>query len=912
MDIFLWLKEKEKGEMKGKFDSKLMATVLLLMLLIGIFSVAMKFAPASADTEVKYLTISFLPPEMPTPATVPSVGTYELAKGWSGPVEAPDIVETTNPGIRYKFVQWAIWWEESQEWHNFTDNPHTVTLDQNKTAYAEYKVQYKLDIATPYSKPYYQVEGGSWVQKSSEWLDADTKVHVAFYPPGEPPPYYWDIEPNKRAVFEKWVINGVDDGTSRVSEWFFMDGPKEAVAIWKIQYFLRVKAAPPEPRQDLVPTAPPGEGWYNECAEVELEADEFQMVYDNWRLRFDYWDVDGEPVEGNPIIVHMDTNHTATAHYWLQYKLWVKTDPADIVVIPGEDFYDTCTDVLLEADEFVYVSDVIRYRFDKWVVTNVGTFTEREIEFHVPHYLPTLPFVATAYYKLQYYLEVKDNIDGLSCVSTQSGWFDQSTIVPLSAPPTVLVDEGARYVFVKWVKDPGGYVDTNPDTTIKMISPRVATAYYKLQWLVTWKSDPEGIIAGERWFDNCTVDYPWAPPTWDDPTSPIDWVFDHWTVNGVPQPRGKNPIEVHYGEPTNLVAVYRQQSAFIVTPQTTYVTVDPYVDPCTRTFKVNVTAANFEDLYGMDFKLVWNDALIELVGVDVELDEIWPQNFWWNTTGAGWYQLVGTSLDKGFYGTHKIVELTFHIKYEPCYDDVRTTNIEFEHVILSDSNAQPITPGLLLGGVYEIKSIKPKLELRPREIIANRFPFSFTVELWAVDVIKLNSYYVKIGFNPAVFKVVSVQIHDDFLQGPTFIEHSYTIYSNYVHIRVKQAAGMPLARGEGLLASITFELKDGIIWNTGEPFIYEKIDFLYAAIDVYCPDYRMLEALGYLDVKGVEFRYLPKPGDVNMDGVVGLEDLRIIAMHYGEPGSNPYDLNLNGKVDLFDLVLVAINYEPEP
>jgi hypothetical protein len=115
VDIFLWLKEKEKGEMKGKFDSKLMATVLLLMLLIGIFSVAMKFAPASADTEVKYLTISFLPPEMPTPATVPSVGTYELAKGWSGPVEAPDIVEAANLGIRYKFVQWAIWWEESQE-----------------------------------------------------------------------------------------------------------------------------------------------------------------------------------------------------------------------------------------------------------------------------------------------------------------------------------------------------------------------------------------------------------------------------------------------------------------------------------------------------------------------------------------------------------------------------------------------------------------------------------------------------------------------------------------------------------------------------------------------------------------------------------------------------------------------------
>jgi hypothetical protein len=38
-----------------------------------------------------------------------------------------------------------------------------------------------------------------------------------------------------------------------------MDGPREAVAVW-----------------------------YDECTEVELEADEFQMAHDDWRLRFNY------------------------------------------------------------------------------------------------------------------------------------------------------------------------------------------------------------------------------------------------------------------------------------------------------------------------------------------------------------------------------------------------------------------------------------------------------------------------------------------------------------------------------------------------------------------------------------------------------------------------------------------------
>jgi len=524
----------------------------------------------------------------------------------------------------------------------------------------------------------------------------------------------------------------------------------------------------------------------------------------------------------------------------------------------------------------------------------------------VPHYLPTLPFVATAYYKLQYYLEVKDDIGGLSCVSAQSGWFDQSTRVPLSAPPVVPLYEGARYVFVKWVKDPGGYVDTNPDTTIRMTGPRVATAYYKLQWLVTWKSEPEDIIKGENWFDNCTWDWPWAPPYWDDPTSPIDWVFDHWLVNGVPQPRGKNPIELHYDGPKDLVAVYRQQSAFVIIPESTYVTVDPYVDPCTRTFKVNVTALNFEDLYGIDMKITWDASLIELVEAEVELDEIWPKNFWWDDYGDGWYMLVGTSLGEGFYGSHKIVTLTFHIKYEPCWPDTCSTPIGFEHVILSDSNAQEITPELTLGANYQISSIKPKLELRPEEVVANKFPYSFTVELWAVDVIKLNSYYVQIGFDPDVFEVTKVVIHDGFLQGP-FVKQSYTIYEDYVEIWVHQAEGAQLARGKGLLASITFKLKYGIIWNIGEPFILSKIGFKLAVIDVYCPDYRTIIP----ETNEVTFRYLPKPGDVNMDGVVGLEDLRIIAMHYGEGSYNPYDLNLNGKVDLFDLVLVAINYEED-
>jgi outer membrane protein assembly factor BamB len=49
-----------------------------------------------------------------------------------------------------------------------------------------------------------------------------------------------------------------------------------------------------------------------------LEALQVIPVSVGLQYRFDYWTVDDIAVEGNPISVHIDANHTATAHYLLQ------------------------------------------------------------------------------------------------------------------------------------------------------------------------------------------------------------------------------------------------------------------------------------------------------------------------------------------------------------------------------------------------------------------------------------------------------------------------------------------------------------------------------------------------------------------------------------------------------------------
>jgi len=108
----------------------------------------------------------------------------------------------------------------------------------------------------------------------------------------------------KQAVFTGWT--GDASGTGLTSNPITMNGDKTATATWKIQYCLTVK-------QDLngvVTTL--SENWHDELTDVPLTADPVTGYV------FVYWDVDGGNVEGNPITVHMDTWHTATAHYWLE------------------------------------------------------------------------------------------------------------------------------------------------------------------------------------------------------------------------------------------------------------------------------------------------------------------------------------------------------------------------------------------------------------------------------------------------------------------------------------------------------------------------------------------------------------------------------------------------------------------
>jgi hypothetical protein len=143
----------------------------------------------------------------------------------------------------------------------------------------------------------------------------------------------------------------------------------------------------------------PGGGWYIPATDVVLTAPLSLDISSNTRYRFSYWDIDGisQGNGANPITVHMDSNHAATAHYITQYYLTVSTDPTAIAPIPGEGWYDESTHQTLTAQQ------VQSYQFNYWDVdgssqgsqVNPITVSMNTAHLAIAHYTPTTPMNTT-------------------------------------------------------------------------------------------------------------------------------------------------------------------------------------------------------------------------------------------------------------------------------------------------------------------------------------------------------------------------------------------------------------------------------------------------------------------------------------------------------------------------------------
>jgi len=354
-----------------------------------------------------------------------------------------DGVVSGGTGIQYVFTGWS----GDASGTGLTSNP--ITMSGNKTATANWKTQYYLTVVSPYDTP-----GGMGWYDECTYANATLTTGTVDIVPG-----------SVRAVFTGW--GGDASGTGLISDPIHMDSPKTAIANWKIQYYLTVVTDP----STLPPI--PGADWYDNCTWVTLTAPTPVSGGVGVRYRFSYWDVDGtsQGAGVNPINIHINAAHTATAHYIVQYYLTVTTDPAGVNTPSGEGWYDGGTNAAISTDQYVdIVPGSSRYRFDGWTTADMSEIT-------APSSTSTTVLMdkaktVTANYVIQYYLTVKTDPTGLVTIPGE-GWYDKCTTVTLTAPSVT------GYLFVYWDVD-GTNTPGNP-ITVHMDAPHTATAHYWLE-----------------------------------------------------------------------------------------------------------------------------------------------------------------------------------------------------------------------------------------------------------------------------------------------------------------------------------------------------------------------------------------------------------------------------------------------
>jgi len=155
-----------------------------------------------------------------------------------------------------------------------------------KTATANWKTQYYLDVSSPYGSP----------SPTSGWFDGGSVTASVTSP--------WPGLTDTQYICTGWIGTGnVPPTGTGITVTFTINQPSSIKWLWKTQYFLTVQTNP----KGI--TAIPGQSWYDNSTGVSLTAP-YVAGYE-----FEYWDVDGTTVPGNPINVHLDRPHTATAHY---------------------------------------------------------------------------------------------------------------------------------------------------------------------------------------------------------------------------------------------------------------------------------------------------------------------------------------------------------------------------------------------------------------------------------------------------------------------------------------------------------------------------------------------------------------------------------------------------------------------
>jgi len=325
-----------------------------------------------------------------------------------------------------------------------------------------------------------------------------------------------------------------------------------------------------------------------------------------------------------------------------------------------------------------------------------------------------------------------------------------------------------------------------------------------------------------------------------------------------------------------------------------------------RTFTVRVKISDVKYLFGYEFKVLWNATLMDVVNVKLSPPDIWGSSYFIakdeinHTGGVYWHAITAIPPARDFSGNLTVAILTFKVVYTPIYPERIRSEIKLIDTKLSDSNGNMISH-IVSWTAYSYDSIEPMILLEPSFIKINSTSEKLALRLLLVNVTCLYHFYVKIAFNNSLIKVVDFQLN-------RFLQEPYNI----------QSVGFNQENGN---IWIEFESKPPAQVVNGTAVVL-KIFLTVANVSVPFFDSTVLIQESFLKTKtGLELQhksrgafiiYRPILGDLNSDGKVNVNDLYLIARHYGSRQGEANwderaDMNGDGVIDVVDMV-VLINY----
>jgi hypothetical protein len=404
--------------------------------------------------------------DTPTPTT----GWFDAGTGVTASVTSPWSGPT---GTQYVCIGWT---GTGSVPSSGTGTSVSFNINTSSTITWNWKTQYYLTVVSPYDTP-----GGT------DWYDNGTNAYATLATGVQ------NITADVRAVFIGWSSDASGNGT--MSNAIYMNGPKTAIANWKIQYYLSVVTDP----SNLPPI--PGANWYDNCTWVSLTAPQYvpsQAGLNGVRYEFSYWDVDGtsQGIGTNPISVHMNAPHTATAHFVLQYLVTFDQTGLDGTAVGTVVTVDSSAKTYgdLPFSEWVDNGTVVSYCYESLVSSSVSSERFRLDSVTGPASPITVmaPMTATGNYVIQYNITFTQSgvgsdftgtvmtIDGtnygLSVLPISLWWDgDSSHTFAYKSPLTVTVDI-KRYVLT----------GTNASSPYNVSGSATITGTYKTEYYVTF------------------------------------------------------------------------------------------------------------------------------------------------------------------------------------------------------------------------------------------------------------------------------------------------------------------------------------------------------------------------------------------------------------------------------------------